>query len=145
MAWTTALFRFDEGRRIGGERTAGGVESIDKQFVYAKIGNDGKPVVRRNVDRMRMGLRLEGRVFSMTDVLHERGLLAEGTIFFNAQHRDTAAAEICHQYITPGLVDGQVACARPAGRQGVQQMQLAGCVINGERAYVRRVIEVRPQ
>src|ERR1700732_2366284 len=118
MAWTTALFCFDEGRRVGGERAGSSIESIDKQLVYSKIGNDGKPVVGRNVDRMRVALRLEGRVFSMTDVFHEPSLFAERTVLFNTQHGDTAAAEICHQYITPGLVDGQVTCTCPAGRQG---------------------------
>ena len=44
-----------------------------------------------------------------------------------------------------GFVDRQITCAGSAGRQRVQQVQLAGFGIDGEGADIRRVIESRAQ
>src|SRR5882724_8772263 len=142
MTGTAAGFCGNERRIVGRKRAGGSVESVYEQLVHSQIGHDGEAVVRRNVDRMRVSLGLEGRIPALADVFHERSLLAQRTVVFDPQDRNAAAAKICHQDIVAGLVDGEVTRAGPSGGQGVQQAQLAGCGIDGERAYVGRVVEV---
>jgi hypothetical protein len=77
-----------------------------------------------------MRLRLKGRDYLPADVFHESGLFTKGAVFLDSQDRNAAAAEICHQNVVAGLVDGEVTRARPSRRQRVQQMQLAGFGIN---------------
>ena len=84
MARAAAGFRFNKRWIIGRERASGGVESINKKLVDSEIGDHREPVVGRNVDRMRVGLRLKGRVAPMPDVLHECSLLPQSTVFLDA-------------------------------------------------------------
>jgi hypothetical protein len=92
-----------------------------------------------------MSLRLKRRVLPLSDVLHERSLFAERAIVFNSQNRNAAAAEVRHQYIVTRLVDGEITGAGPSRRQCVQQAQFASGRIDGKRAHVGPMIEIRTE
>jgi hypothetical protein len=63
--WTriSTRFRFHDGRLQRRHCSGGCIEAIDVELVHSKIGNDGELIVRRNIDGVRMGLRLEGGSF----------------------------------------------------------------------------------
>ena len=68
---TGAGLHLPERRIVWGQRALRGVEFEDEKLVQAQVGTDGKAVVRRWIQRMRVGPFLAARVGTLPLVLNE--------------------------------------------------------------------------
>ncbi len=124
-----------EGRRIdGGQRALVRVEPVDHDPVQAEVGHEGEAIGGIEVDAVGVRAFLAARVHARTLVLEEAASRAECPIGLQPDHRHAPAAVIRHQHVPTGLVHDQMAGASAPGALLVQESQLAGVGLDGERA-----------
>ena len=90
-------------RIIRRQRPLRAVKLVNQNFIKAEIIHHREPVIRRQINRMRMRPFLPLRIRPMPSVLHKAGRLAQSAIRRHRKYRDAPAGVIRHQNIFPRL------------------------------------------
>ncbi len=88
-----------------------GVETVDQDAVEAKIGDEQKLVVGRDVDRVGVRAGLAFVIHAGAGVLDERGGFAQRTVVVNGKHGYTSAVIVGGEEPVTGLIESDVAGA----------------------------------
>ena len=135
MARPGAGMELDKGRIVGRERSSRRVETVNEQLIQAQVCRQGKAVVGRGADRVRVRRLLTFGIHALPVVLDESRGLAQPAVLAQRKHSQAAAAVVRDQNVFTRSVERHVAGTRTARGALVQEAELARFRINGEGAH----------
>ncbi len=124
------------GGLLGGEPS----HLVGQNLIQPEIGHEHRLAVRREHRGVAVRAGLTPAIHARALMLHEGGRFAQRAIVMHGVFGDAAAAVVRDVQEFAGRVQRQVAGTIAAGRHGIQQLQLAGLGVHGERTDAARLL-----
>src|SRR5438034_773627 len=122
-------------RIVGDERTIGGIEFIDHDFVETEVAREREPIRRIGCDKMPVRPLLALFVHAGTAVLDEGGRRVQTSVRLDGQRLDAATAIVRHQKRLAGFIDSDMARTVTAGGLLVKKSEFTRIRIDDESAH----------
>ena len=122
-----------ECRFAGGcERAGGGIHAAGVNCIGSQVGGEGEATVGREIDRVRVGLFLAGRMNAAAFVPYDTRRYRDTAVRAHRQHGHRAFAVVGDKNVFAIRTDAEVARSASAGNRLVDRGEHAGLRIKGE-------------